>query len=168
VKEPDRIARNKSRLAELHPAFRVKVENVIALLEAQGFRPRIQDAWRSPADQMKAFKSGRSKVSWGFHNATSPAGKKEALAVDMLDDDNPLASSHRYLLALAHAAAKVGGLRTGILWGVPAGLKPATEKAYLSGTFDAKVKIGWDPTHLEPTGLSVAAARAGKRPALVA
>jgi hypothetical protein len=114
MKEADRQKRNKDRLAELHPTFRARVRKVIASLESSGLRPRIQDAWRSPEDQKKAFESGHSKLLFGFHNVTAKNGKPEALAVDLLDDDAPLSPSKRYLLQLA-AAAQRAGLVTGPL-----------------------------------------------------
>lgn len=164
MKEPDRIARNKARLAECYPAFRAKVERVIALMEELGFRPRIQDGWRSPADQLKAYTTGHSKLRYGFHNVTSATGKPESLAVDMLDDNSPLASRLNYLVALAAVAARVGGIQTGILWGLPAHLRIAVNKAVATSVYDPRLKLGWDPTHLEPLGLTVSEARAGKRP----
>ncbi|MEI7869726.1 MAG: hypothetical protein WCI11_17705 [Candidatus Methylumidiphilus sp.] len=164
MKEADRKKRNKDRLAELHPQFGLGVQKVIDALESKGIRPRIQDAWRSPADQLKAFNNGNSKVKFGFHNVTSATGKQEALAVDMLDDDAPTNASKSYLLQLA-AAAEAEDLVTGIRWGVPKGkLVKAIDDAIAAGNWDANVKIGWDPTHIQPTGLTTAEAKSGKRP----
>ncbi len=58
--ETERLQRNQSRLQELYPYFRARVEAVLKEMEAEGFRPRIQDAWRSPEDQLKSI-SVRSK-----------------------------------------------------------------------------------------------------------
>lgn len=166
MKEPDRIARNKARLAECHPVFAAKVERVIADMLKRGYRCRIQDGYRSPAAQLEAARTGHSKLRWGFHCATSPTGRPEAMAVDLLDDDAPLAPSTPYLLTLAHVAQTAGNLRTGILWGLPNSLMLATAAAVLSGNFKAPVRVGWDPTHLEWFGISVADAKAGKRPTI--
>jgi hypothetical protein len=136
---------------------------VITELEGKGLRPRIQDAWRSPGDQLKAFNNGNSKLKFGFHNVTSGTGSPESLAVDMLDDDSPLASGKPYLLQLA-AAAEKAGLMTGVRWGVPKALVGAIDAAIAAKDWDANVKIGWDPTHVEPTGITVAEAKSGKRP----
>ena len=81
--------------------------SVIEALEGQNIRPRIQQAWRSPAEQLEAFNSGHSKLKFGYHNATGKNGEKEALAVDLLDDDAPLNPSVRYLLAVFRADAAV-------------------------------------------------------------
>ncbi len=164
MKEADRKQRNTDRLAELYPTFRARLKRVIASLESSGMRPRIQDAWRSPAEQKKVFDSGHSKVKFGFHNVTAKNGRPEALAVDLLDDDSPLSPSRSYLLQLA-AASEKAGLTTGIRWGVPSKLAKAIDHAIADKDWSANVKVGWDPTHVEPTDVTIAEAKAGKRPA---
>ena len=161
--EPQRQQRNADRLLELFPTFRARIARVIADLEAMGVRPRIQDGYRSPADQLKAFNSGHSKLKFGFHNITGANGEKESLAVDMLDEGSPLNLSNSYLLKLAFVSEK-NGLLTGIRWGVPAQLKPAIDAAIAAKDWNSKVKIGWDPSHIEPTGITVSEAKGGKRP----
>ena len=163
MKEADRVKRNDDRLKELFPTFAMRVRKVIKDLEADGVRPRIQDGYRSPADQLKAFTAGNSKLKFGFHNVTGPAGRKESLAVDMLDDDSPLKPSTEYLMKLA-AAARKNGLISGILWGLPSGMQKGVNDAIAAKNFKAPVKVGWDPTHLEPVGITVTEAKAGKRP----
>jgi len=163
MNEQQRKKRNSDRLMELYPTFRKRIAAVIADLEAQGLRPRIQDAWRSPKDQLEAFNSGHSKLKFGFHNVTGDDGSKESLAVDMLDDDNPANEGKEYLLRLA-AAAETRGLMTGIRWGLPAKLRAAIDDAIAASDWKAAVKIGWDPAHVEPTGITPAQAKAGQRP----
>jgi hypothetical protein len=163
MNELDRKKRNTERLVQVYPTFRVRLENLINLLEEKNLRPRIQDAWRSPSDQKKAFDDGYSKLLFGFHNVTAKDGTPESLAVDLLDDDSPLDSERRYLLQLAAAAKKVG-LETGIRWGLPAKLVKAIDQAIHDENWDANIKIGWDPTHVQPSGISVSEAKAGKRP----
>lgn len=161
MQESARIQRNKDRLGECHPQFSARLNRVILALEAQDFRPRIQDAWRSKQDQLIAFQTHHSDVTFGFHNATGPNGEKMALAVDLLDDDNPLDSPVRYLLALA-IAARDHGLTTGILWhrkGQPALVE--AEAAIVARNIDEKVHVGWDPTHVEVVGVSLAEAQQG-------
>src|SRR6185295_3239836 len=85
MNESARKARNKQRLGECFPAFAQRVQAVIHDLEAENFRPRIQEAHRSIEDQLLAFKNGNSQVKFGFHNVTGSDGKPEALAVDLLD-----------------------------------------------------------------------------------
>ncbi len=163
MQEAARQQRNKDLLAELFPIFGRRVEAIISELEASGLRPRIQDAWRPPEAQLEAFNSGHSKLKYGFHNVTGANGEKEALAVDLLDDDNPLASSRPYLLRLA-AAARREGLVSGIRWGLPPSLRAAVDQAIDAKDWNANVKLGWDPTHLQPTGITVSQAKAGQRP----
>lgn len=143
---------------ELHPLFRPKIAAVIHDMEGKGLRPRIQEAFRSPSDQLHAFNTGHSKLKFGYHNITKD-GKPAALAVDMLDDDSPADEGTRYLLILA-SAAESHGLHTGIRWGVPDRLQLAIDKAIAQKDWNAKVKVGWDPTHTEPT--TYASARAAQ------
>src|SRR5258708_7814342 len=102
--EADRLARNASRLEELHPSFAARIVAIIAELETSVLRPRIQEAWRSPADQLKAFEHRTSKLKFGFHNLTTADGRPNSLAVDLLDDDHPTQVGTPYLLQLAAAA----------------------------------------------------------------
>jgi hypothetical protein len=164
MKEVDRHKRNHDRLAELYPTFRARIKKTIDKLESSGMRPRIQSAWRSAADQKKAYDSNHSKLLYGFHNVTGDNNRPEALAVDLLDDDAPLNPSKNYLLQLA-AAAQAAGLVTGVRWGVPAKLASAIDAAIAAKDWDANVKVGWDPTHVQPIDVTVSEAKAGGRPA---
>ena len=162
--EQQRQKRNQERLLELYPAFHKRLTKVITELEAMDVRPRIQDAYRSPADQMIAYNSGHSQLKFGFHNVTGKNGQKESLAVDMLDDDNPMSLSISYLLKLAWASEK-NGLKTGIRFGIKSQvLIDGINAAIAAKNWSANVKVGWDPSHVEPTGISVSEAKAGKRP----
>ena len=165
--EAARKARNAERIGECFGPYGAVVRKVLNDLEAQGFRPRIQDAWRSPEDQLKAFASGHSKLKFGFHNVTGAGGSKQSLACDILDDDNPLKPRTRHLLALAIAARK-HGVHTGISWGLPASLASGVEAAIATGNLAAPVKVGWDPTHTEPVGITASQAKAGVRPTFAA
>lgn len=164
MREASRVGVNRTRLQECHPAFRQRLALLLAILQADGYRPRLQQCWRSPEDQLAAFTSGHSKLQWGFHNATTPDGKPDALAADVLDDDHPLEPPKAYLLALARAARKVG-LTTGITWGLPQNIRTALDAAIEQGT-PWEGKTGWDPCHVETTGVSVQEARNGQRPDL--
>jgi hypothetical protein len=143
--------------------FAEALKGVIADMERLGFRPRIQDAWRSPEAQMEAFNSGNSELQFGFHNVTGPNGRKEALAVDLLDDDAPLQPSRRYVMTLA-AAARAHGLETGIMWGLQEATRERLARAIRERDFDVQGKIGWDPCHVQVIGLTPEQARAGQRP----
>lgn len=158
-----RNERNQQRVTELFPSFRTRIVRVISELEAAGLRPRIQDAWRSPDGQLAAFENGTSKLKFGFHNVTGANGAKESLAVDMLDDDSPLNSKKPYLLQLA-AAAQRNGLATGIRWGLPKALREVIDDVIATADWDRPVKIGWDPTHVEPIGITPTEAKRGSRP----
>lgn len=163
MQEPARKARNVQRMTELYPAFADQLAQVIEELESKGLRPRIQDAWRSPEDQLKAFKAGHSQLKFGFHNVTGPDGRKEALAVDLLDDNAPLKPGSAYVLQVA-AAAERQLLTTGARWGLPAKLAKAIDAAIASEDWKAPVKVGWDPVHVEVVGITPQQAAGGARP----
>jgi len=171
MKENVRIKWNTDKLEELYPSFRDKIAAIVSELESLGFRPRIQDAWRSREDQLKAFNSGNSRLKFGFHNVTGANGAKESLAVDMVDDDlvNRKKTTYEhaeYLLRLA-AAAQRHGLTTGIGWGLedfPKAIE-AIGIAITNGDWKASLKnFGWDPEHIQPTDITLEEARSGKRP----
>jgi hypothetical protein len=164
MNEAKRKERNAQRVTELWPSFATRIKAVITDLESKGLRPRIQDAYRSPADQLIAFETGHSQLQFGFHNVTGAGGKKESLAVDMLDDDHAANEGPEYLLQLA-AAAEAQGLVTGIRWGLTPHLAAAIDTAIANKNWQAPVKVGWDPSHVQPTNITPDQAKAGKRPA---
>ena len=47
---------------------------------------------------------------------------------------------------------------------MPKKLIQAIDAAVAARDWDAQVKIGWDPTHVEPVGLTIAQAKSGERP----
>lgn len=163
--EQQRYDRNKAMLAQCDPMFGKAVSLVIWEAQALGFYPRIQCAWRSVADQMTAFQAGMSHVQFGFHNITGVGGLPEALAVDVLDDDHPLSPSRAYVVALARIGRK-HGLQTGIDWDLPMNVRVALNAAIDHGE-SWPGKIGFDPTHLETTAVTLDQARAGQRPGRV-
>lgn len=160
--EPERRTRNAARLAECWPPFARKVKAIILDLEGHGYRPRAQDAWRAPAAQLEAWYSGHSKLKWGLHNATGPGGIKEALAVDILDDDFPLNPRRSFILRLA-SSAQAHECKTGVDWGLPAAMRRALQEAITLKHWDYHGKLGWDPLHCEAP-ISPLLARWGRRP----
>jgi hypothetical protein len=161
--EEQRKERNTQRLTECNPIFRRKVGAILADLAGHGWRPRIQEAWRSPARQKQLLADGFTKVGWGMHNAATEDGKPDSLAVDILDDDQPNHESTRFLLMLA-ASAKAHGCVTGIDWGLAQEDRDTIRSAIASRDFDAKIEVGWDPCHVQIGGISVQEARTGVRP----
>ena len=136
MKDQARNERNEEMLDQLHKPIRGKFARVLAYLEGAGFKPRIQEAWRSPENQMKAFKSGRSKVTWGYHCAVTANGDPDALAADILDDEQPFRPSSKYVEALRSGAKGQG----------------------LEAPFD------WDKCHVQVTKPSILDAKRGVRP----
>ena len=164
MQEAARRARNAQRLGECFPKFAARVEKVIQEMEGLGFRPRIQDAHRTIAAQLEAFAKGNSKVKFGFHNVTGAGGRAESLAVDLIDDDNPLASGRRYVITLANIAQK-HGLHSGIFFDLkPPARRELLKTAIAELDFNPSIRIGFDPTHIEATGVTIAGAKGGARP----
>lgn len=163
MKEADRLARNKQRLTTMDAQMAGAVRRVLTRMENHGFRPRIQAAWRSEADQLKAYNAGNSELKFGYHNITGPNGHKEALACDVLDDDDPLSPGTKYLLRLA-IASRHEHLSTGILWGLSSSHAAGVSAAIAALDTEREVHVGWDPTHVQVVGISIAQARKGKRP----
>lgn len=164
MQEAARRARNVQRLGECFPKFAARVEKVIDEMESLGFRPRIQDAHRTIAAQLEAFRKGNSKVKFGYHNVTGADGRAESLAVDLIDDDNPLASGRRYVITLANIAQK-HGLNSGIFFDLkPPARRELLKTAIAQLDFDPSIRIGFDPTHIEATGVTIAGAKGGDRP----
>jgi hypothetical protein len=171
--DPERKQNNNTKIQDqLNPGFGSRISLQIADLEAEGERPRIATAWRSPVLQLVAFNSGHSKVKFGFHNAVTPSGAPDSLAVDMLSEDYPEPSDHQhewpqsfrdYLFALARTAQKYG-METGIEWGCSQADRLKIRAAIADPAKQYIGEIGWDPTHVEPgPPWTIAAVKAGKR-----
>jgi hypothetical protein len=162
--EPARIQRNTAKVLELHPVFGARIVKLIAAMEAVGYRPRIQQAYRSIEEQQANVTRGVSEVVWSFHNATDPDGKPAALAVDMLDDDSPLNPRKAYLMRLAIECRPLS-LQTGILWGLADGPRQRLSDAIEAGRVDwVGSMTGWDPLHVQCSDVTLAQAKHGVRP----
>src|SRR5678815_3455909 len=170
--EDARKVRNVDRLGLCYPPFAGRVAALISRLESEGFRPRIDQSWRTPAQHQQQLAAGTSKSSWSFHMATTPDGKPDALAVDLLDDDYPVPSNHQdewpdsfrqYVLWLA-SLARQWGLETGIAWGLSVDERRALSDALSNDPLSYRGEVGWDVCHVEIRDLTLAAAKAGKRP----
>lgn len=163
--ETDRRAHNAAKQRELHAWLRPKVAVILADLEGHGWRPRIQQAWRSMEAQAEAYRLGHSKVRWGFHNAEDEQGMPEALAADIVDDNRPYNETRPFLMQLA-ASASAHGLETGIRFGLSRERRRRLAEALTRKEWHYSGPIGWDPWHVQPTPatLTVAQARAGDRP----
>ena len=161
--ESARRQRNEDRLAECHPIARDRFSRIIEDLEADGFRPRIQDAFRSLADQAIALETGNSDVEWGMHNAMAPDGTPEALAIDLLDDNSPLKPSWLYTLRL-YQHARRRQCRTGVLFRLKGAARAILRAALDAGVHDYHGLIGFDPCHVEIADLTYGMAKAGLRP----
>ena len=161
--ESERIAYNKNKLQEFYPFFRTRIEAVLKEMEKAGYRPRVQVAWRSVADQLEAYKRGTTRVQFGFHNISGTSGAKESLAADIWDDDRLEQVKVDFMLHLA-AAVAANGMTTGIRWDLADEDSKLIDLALKHQIWDAKLRVGWDPLHVEPVGLTIDDAKNGKRP----
>jgi hypothetical protein len=107
-------SRNEKMITELWPALRPKVKAILEDMKGHGFRPRIQVAYRTLAQQLATVASGNSWVTWSYHMAKNSDGSKGALAADIIDDDL-LYNSSRFF-ELLEKSAKSHGLETGRGW----------------------------------------------------
>jgi hypothetical protein len=172
--ETERAERNLERLSECDVVAARRFARLIAALEAEpeGFRPRIQEAWRSAATHAAQLAAGTSLSHWSQHMATGPNGEKQALAIDLLDDDypEPAASQHvwpasfrAYLIKIAWHAATLK-LRSGILWELEPADRAAMSDAVMLQHWQYQGKFGFDPTHVEVSDVTYPQGEAGQRP----
>lgn len=140
MKDPDLLARNERMLTEVWPPLSPKLRAVLRDMQGHGWRPRIQQAWRSPAAQMDAYRKGYSGLKWGLHCVVNDKGGPCSLAADIVSDDNPYEEPAQFLHDLASSAA-AHGLTTGLHWTKP-----------------------YDPWHVQPLGITAAAAKRGVKP----
>lgn len=100
-----------NKLDELHPAFRPKVEAVIAGLEKLDWDPRIVWAYRTPEQQTICYTTGHSTVKFSFHMAHFPDGRPAALAADIIDRKygyGPGQAARNFFADLARLAREQG------------------------------------------------------------
>lgn len=161
--EQTRLKLNRERLELLHPTIRTKVKAVLMDMQGHQLRPVLASStFRSPAEQLKLYNTGRSKVKWGFHCAVSPTGKPESLAADIIDADLGWNASQRFWLMLG-SSAMAHGMTWGGLWGLPDSIERGLLKAISDKVWDKPVKLGWDVAHIETKRVTIAEAKAGKR-----
>jgi len=147
-------------LAQVHPALRPRIQLILQSLQVRGCSPRIREAWRSQNDQARLYASGQSNVTWSFHNAQDRDGKPEALAVDIVEDG---ADSPAFPLMLA-AAVRAEDLCWGGVWGLTKRQREIVWAAVDARAWDACVRLGTDPQHVEINGITLIQARSGERP----
>ncbi len=162
--EQERVRLNAERLLLLDACLHRQVAAVLSDLEAQGLRPLIaKDVFRTPARQLELYRQGRSKVRWGFHNATTRDGQPGALAADIVDADLAWNARRDFWLRLGEAALR-RGLNWGGMFGLSAAQKTALRIALEARNYSVKLALGWDVAHIQIAGITIAEARAGKRP----
>jgi hypothetical protein len=145
---------NEGRLAGCDASFAANVRAVIHDLESCGFKPWVAESWRSPKAQVQAFTLGRSEVRFGFHNVVGLRREPRSFAVDLIDTPGAEVPSQEYALRLSSVAHRYS-LTTGILWGLSNRERRVVGKALEAPQIYRRLKIGWDPCHLEPADRSL-------------
>lgn len=126
----------------LHPDLTAKLERAFETLRAAGWRPAVGAGYRSDAAQRAKFKSGVSKVDWGYHCVIDAQGNPASHAADVEDfryagktDPASEARAAAFYKALGKAA-EAQGLTWGGRWS-------------RSNPVWAKYGLGWDPQHVQ-------------------
>ena len=164
--EARRISQNNSNLAKMSPTMRTKIRAVLSDEEKAGYKPIIDNAvWRSKAEQLALYRKGYSKVTFSFHNASTAQGKADSLAADIVDQRWGWTgmTPKSYWLVQARSA-RVHGLYSGTHFGLSSANKKKLDAALDARNFGFVGPIGWDPAHVEPTGITLGQARKGIRP----
>jgi hypothetical protein len=163
VDDATRKKLNGERLLLVDTSIRAQARAVLTDMEGLNMRPLIApEVWRSPALQLQKFREGTSKLKWGFHCATTQAGKPASLAADIVDANKLWGASQEFWLKLG-SCALAHDLGWGGFWGLPANVRVGLTVTLERKQWKAKVKLGWDVAHVETTRVTVAEARAGKR-----
>lgn len=161
----DRKELNQERLLLISLTIRPAVAQVLAALETSGLNPLIHsDVWRSPERQLELYAAGKSKLRWGFHNATEPDGSPGSLAADITDADSAWNVKPVFWYKLGREAISAG-LHWGGFFGLTPDLKDALRE-HISKPIVApsdNIKLGWDPAHVETSAVTVIEAKMGKR-----
>lgn len=161
----ERTAHNYRMLQLVNPKLRPKVAAVLRDLESHNDQPVIDGrVWRSPAQQLQLYRAGHSKVKYSYHNCTAKNGQPDALAADITDSRWGWDSTISFWLRLA-ASAQAHQMDSGIYWGLKAHQREVIRQAISKRNWNpGNISRGWDPAHIQVRGISLLAARYGKRP----
>jgi hypothetical protein len=166
--EAQRNSLNQQRLQKISPTIRNQVARCLATLEHYGHRPLIaREVYRTPQKQLELYRTGRSKANWGYHCATTPDGKPDSLAADIIDCEKGWNASREFWATLGYAAYH-NGLGWGGLWIKETRVRQATAD-YVSQKQNAgqqvpdRLRFGWDAAHVETKRVTISEAARGLR-----
>jgi hypothetical protein len=159
-----RRALNNERVQKIYPTLRPKILAIIRDLEGKGWQPIIDaQVYRTPQQQARLKAEKKSTVSYSFHTVTGPKGQPESLAADIVDVRYQWNAPSAYWLQLA-SSAEAHGMTTGIRWGLSTPKRSIINALIRAKNWSAKYAMGWDAAHVEVKGITLAQAKAGKRP----
>lgn len=155
---------NEDRLLKVYHTMRPKFLAIIKDLEGKGWEPIIDaQVHRTPAQQAELKRKGNSSVSYSYHTVTGRNGEPESLAIDLTDARYGWDSPPDYWLQLA-SSAESHGCETGIRWGLKTPQRLIINTLIKLKKWKGSYARGWDAAHVQPKGISLGQARAGKRP----
>ena len=127
------LLRSYPKLAGLMPAMREKAERVLVRLEGQGWKPRLAEGLRTPAQQAALVAQG---VSQTLNSRHLDQNAKGAAAIDVVDKrfnwNDASKEAQLYFRSYGEAAKKEN-----LIWGGS------------WGTISPTKGYGWDPAHSE-------------------
>lgn len=155
-----RKRRNVRELDLCYLDFGLRLKDMLAELETGRWRPRLQETWRSNAEQERKWAQGLSTIRGnGPHTYTILGGKyKASLASHVLDDTDPTgrdANRAAEWFALLAVVARRHKLQTGLTWGLARDLHREKMELAIDKGMVAVLKLlvlqrrGFDPLHVE-------------------
>jgi hypothetical protein len=166
VNDARRQGLNEERLKKSWPGIRPKFAAVLVDMEGKGWKPVVaENIFRTPAEQRRLVREGKSKTLSSFHTCTAEDGIPEALAMDVYDIRTPFNEPVRFFLEL-RSSARAHGLTTGAEFGLSRAQRARLDDVIRRRAFAEKTVVGWDGWHVQPRteDLSLAKAKAGRRP----
>lgn len=127
---------------DLEPHFRRKVERIVHDLAAYlgVLDAHVASGRRTVAEQKKLVSKGYSKTMRSKHLS--------GRAADIVPRKQGWNAPKSYWLKLGYLAEREG-LRWGGFYGLSRSQRAALRAAYKAKDWEAPVKVGWDPAHVE-------------------
>lgn len=149
-----RQKRNRDQLALMHPQARASTVRVLLEIERRGYRPRLQETFRTPMQQLEKWSAGLSRIRTAGPHTCTVDGKPASLATHVLDDTDPITAGAAWWAMLA-IVARQNGLQTGLCFGLEDSVHRQKIEAAIQGGLAGVLTIlvtherGADPLHLE-------------------
>lgn len=149
-----RQKRNRDQLSLMHPEARARMTRLLLEIEWRGYRPRLQETYRTQAQQLEKWGAGLSRIRTAGPHTCTVDGKPASLATHVLDDTDPIAAGAVWWARLA-IVARQNGLQTGLCFGLTDSVHRQKIEAAIQGGLVGVLAIlvtherGFDPLHVE-------------------